>query len=162
MKLCNLKLIRNLTFIISRILIEFRPCYCFIAVLKSFHDILSSFWLHESNKILQNKKKWLRRVANFGERIGSSKRTPSRWPLHPPSNEVMSRKRVRTIDEIFHTRLPSATDRVPNKETRLVDERVFSGSLLKFRKCSRFCEQEYRQTRSHVRSGNLESRTDLD
>lgn len=63
------------------------------------------------------------------------------------------RKRVRTIDEIFHMRLPSATDRVPSKRTRLIDERVFSGSLLKFRKCSRFCEQEYRQTRSHVCSG---------
>lgn len=64
----------------------------------------------------------------------------------------MPRKRIRTIDEIFHMKLHSATDRVPSTRTRLVDERVFSGSLLKFRKCSRCREQKYRRMRSHVRS----------
>lgn len=77
-------------------------------------------------------------------------RVPLKRSLHPPRNEAMPRKRIRAIGEIFHVRLPSATDRVPSKRTRLVDERVFSGSLLEFEN-AHDSEQKYRM-RPHVRS----------
>lgn len=70
-----------------------------IAVLKSFHDILFSFWLYESNKILLNKKIDKEELTGFRERM---RRLSKRMLFASSAMKWCFESAARTIDEIFH------------------------------------------------------------